>query len=117
MDKKNERLRALCIVLDSVGCGNAPDAATYGDAGADTLGHLFERIPHFSLPNLMRLGLGELLGLPGYVETHPAASWARLTEQSAGKDTTTGHWELMGCALDEAFATFEAFPTDMVAEL
>ena len=109
--------RALCIVLDSVGCGNAPDAAEYGDAGADTLGHLFERIPGFSLPNLTRLGLGDLLGMPEVSTPHPAASWGRLTEQSAGKDTTTGHWELMGCAPGEAFATFKSFPPELVAEL
>ncbi len=109
--------RVLCIVLDSVGCGNAPDAGEYGDAGSNTLGHLFTRIPGFSLPNLARLGLGRVLDLPGDVSVHPAASWARLTEQSAGKDTTTGHWELMGCGLDKAFATFESFPPDLVAEL
>lgn len=109
--------RALCIVLDSVGCGNAPDAADYGDAGANTLGHLFERVPGFFLPNLARLGLYEVLGLPSETPIHPTASWARLTEKSAGKDTTTGHWELMGCALEEAFATFEEFPSELIAEL
>ena len=109
--------RVLCIVLDSVGCGHAPDAADYGDEGANTLGHLFERIDGLTLPNLARLGLNEVLGLPGDVRIHRAASWARLIELSAGKDTTTGHWELMGCGLDKAFATFESFPTDLVAEL
>ncbi|MEO7099191.1 MAG: phosphopentomutase [Luteolibacter sp.] len=109
--------RALCIVLDSVGCGNAPDATDYGDAGANTLGHLFERIPDFSLPNLARLGLYEILDLPDDTKIHPDASWARLTEKSAGKDTTTGHWELMGCSLEKAFATFGSFPPDLVAEL
>ena len=109
--------RVLCIVLDSVGCGHAPDAAAYGDAGADTLGHLFAKVPGFALPNLARLGLYEILGLPGETKIHPDASWARLTEKSAGKDTTTGHWELMGCGLDEAFATFESFPADLVTQL
>lgn len=109
--------RALCIVLDSVGCGNAPDAEAYGDAGADTLGHLFERIPGFALPSMARLGLSKLLGLSDDAETYPGASWARLTETSAGKDTTTGHWELMGCSLEKAFATFEVFPPNLVAEL
>lgn len=109
--------RALCIVLDSVGCGHAPDAADYGDAGANTLGHLFERVPDFKLPNLASLGLHEILAIPGGVEIHPGASWARLTELSAGKDTTTGHWELMGCPLEEAFATYESFPADLVGEL
>jgi phosphopentomutase len=109
--------RVLCIVLDSVGCGNAPDAGAYGDAGADTLGHLFARIPGLALPNLARLGLYEILDLPDDLRIHPDASWARLTEKSAGKDTTTGHWELMGCGPDEAFATFDSFPSELVGEL
>ena len=109
--------RILCIVLDSVGCGDAPDAANYGDAGADTLGHLFERIPNFSLPHLASLGLDRVLGRDGDAVLHPGVSWGRLTEKSAGKDTTTGHWELMGCSLDEAFATYEKFPADLVTEL
>jgi phosphopentomutase len=109
--------RVLCVVLDSVGCGNAPDAEQYGDLGANTLGHLYERIPGFLLPHLERLGLGELLGLPGGVSIHRAASFARLTEKSAGKDTTTGHWELMGSKLEQGFATYEAFPRELIAEL
>ena len=109
--------RAMVIVLDSVGCGHAPDAADYGDAGADTLGHLFERIPNFDLPNLASLGLYQAMGLEREAAMLEGASFARLTEQSAGKDTTTGHWELMDCALDEAFATFESFPPDLVEEL
>jgi phosphopentomutase len=109
--------RVLCIVLDSVGCGHAPDAAEYGDEGADTLGHLFARIPGFSLPNLGRLGLHQLLAIPDETALHPNAAWARLTERSAGKDTTTGHWELMGCNLEKAFATFETFPPGLVAAL
>ena len=109
--------RVLCVVLDSVGCGNAPDAEEYGDAGANTLGHLFERTPGFFLPHLARLGLYEVLGLTTPTSLHPNASWARLTQRSAGKDTTTGHWELMGCPLDKPFATFESFPHELVAEL
>jgi phosphopentomutase len=109
--------RALCIVLDSVGCGNAPDAAKYGDDGADTLGHLFERIPGFELPTLARLGLYDVLGLAKKLPIQPTATWCRLTEESAGKDTTTGHWELMGCAQEAPFAYFEEFPADLVTEL
>lgn len=109
--------RALVIVLDSVGCGNAPDAAAYGDTGANTLGHLFERIPQLDLPNLASLGLYRILGLNRPVTLREGAAWARLSEQSAGKDTTTGHWELMGCALDEPFPTFESFPEELVSEL
>lgn len=109
--------RALCLVLDSVGCGHAPDAAAHNDAGANTLGHLFERIPDLHLPNLASLGLYELLGIKSILPLHGGASWARLTQVSAGKDTTSGHWELMGCEIGEAFATFTEFPHDLVAEL
>jgi phosphopentomutase len=109
--------RVICMVLDSVGCGGAPDAAAYGDAGANTLGHLHERIPGFHLPHLASLGLDDLLGMPGRSLTLPDAKWCRLTEISAGKDTTTGHWELMGCAVTIPFATYEAFPREFVDEL
>ena len=109
--------RALVIVLDSVGCGSAPDAAQYGDEGADTLGHLFARIPHFQLPHLASLGLYQVLGLDLPANLMEGARWARLSAQSAGKDTTTGHWELMGCTLDEPFATFEKFPDDLVSAI
>lgn len=104
-------------MLDSVGCGGAPDAADFGDAGADTLGHLFERIDRLELPALASLGLYEVLGLPRRVETLAGSAWARLTERSAGKDTTTGHWELMGCEMTEPFETFVNFPQDLVDEL
>jgi len=109
--------RALLIVLDSVGCGGAPDAADYGDEGANTLGHLFERIPGLQLPHLMSLGLGEVLGPPHPQRSRQDAFATRLTAQSAGKDTTTGHWELMGCVLDEAFATFDRFPAALVTAI
>lgn len=116
-------MRALCIVLDSVGCGHAPDAAEFGDAGADTLGHLFERIPGFALPSLASLGLHELMrsgDLEFPIESPPllpGAGFARLTENSRGKDTTTGHWELMGAVIDEPFALFERFPADLAAAM
>ena len=110
-------IRALVIVLDSVGCGHAPDAAAYGDDGADTLGHLFERIPDFELQNLASLGLYQVLGLQKPATLRQGTSTARLTATSAGKDTTTGHWELMGLTLGTPFATFESFPAGLVAEL
>jgi len=116
-------MRALCLVLDSVGCGHAPDVAEFGDAGADTLGHLFERIPGFALPALASLGLHEVMrsGDPGFPidppPLLPGAGFARLTEKSRGKDTTTGHWELMGSVIDEPFPVFEQFPDDLVAAL
>lgn len=109
--------RALLIVLDSVGCGCAPDAACYGDRGANTLGHLFERIPGFDLPHLASLGLYQIIGFPRHPEPSPSTLHARLTARSPGKDTTTGHWELMGIVLEEPFTVFASFPADLVEEL
>jgi phosphopentomutase len=109
--------RALVIVLDSAGCGHAPDAAAYGDEGADTLGHLLQRIPDLDLPNLASLGLYQILRLSKPAMLLEGAVWTRLTARSPGKDTTTGHWELMGCPLAEPFATFEKFPDELITEL
>jgi phosphopentomutase len=107
--------RALLIVLDSVGCGGATDAAAYGDEGADTLGHLFER-QRLELPHLASLGLNRLLGRED-PPLFPASEAARMSEASAGKDTTTGHWELAGCILHEPFDTFTSFPRDLLDEI
>lgn len=109
--------RALVIVLDSVGCGGAPDAAAYGDEGADTLRHLYEGIPALRLPNLESLGLSALLGRPFTGKIRMDSRAFRLTELSAGKDTTTGHWELMGCMTAVPFLTCLAFPDDFIAKL
>jgi phosphopentomutase len=107
--------RALVIVLDSVGCGGARDAAEYGDEGADTLGHLFDR-EGLKLPNLAKLGLLHVLGR-GEPVTLANAAWAIMSEASAGKDTTTGHWELAGCVMEQPFDTFESFPQDLLDEI
>lgn len=109
-------MRALLLVLDSVGIGGAADAAQYGDNGANTLGHILEQTPELRLPNLEALGLREV------VPTHRSygsyatykGSYGRMQERSAGKDTTTGHWELAGVILDQPFATFERFPDELV---
>jgi phosphopentomutase len=101
------------MVLDSVGIGGASDAAQYGDDGADTLGHIFERVPGLRLPNLCSLGLPELLEI-NRKRTLCAGSYGRMQEKSAGKDTTTGHWEIAGVILDQPFATFERFPGALV---
>lgn len=112
--------RALVIVLDSVGAGHAPDAAAYGDEGANTLGHILARHPDLSLPHLDRLGLRLALAMaageasPGIPEFGQVGV---MTECSAGKDTTTGHWELAGVVLEEPFATFEKFPPELVAAI
>ena len=89
------------------------DAAAYGDAGADTLGHVV-RQQRPALPNLTRWGLGRLVDGVDDVE-RPAASWGRLTERAAGKDSTTGHWALAGLVLDEPFPTYtDGFPDDVI---
>lgn len=118
-------VRALVLVLDSVGIGGAPDADKYGDAGANTLGHILERTPELRLPNLDSLGLRALVGrdsvepkndLPQRLDgvSPYRASYGRMRERSAGKDTTTGHWEIAGVILEEPFATFERFPDELV---
>ena len=113
--KNPDRRRALVIVLDSVGCGGAKDAAAYGDEGADTLGHLFER-EGLELPNLASLGLNELLGRNG-PPPFPGSAAVKMNEASAGKDTTTGHWELAGSVLKKPFDTFTSFPQDLLDEI
>ena len=113
-------MRALLIVLDSVGIGHAEDAADYGDAGSDTLGHILEREPWLELPNLDRLGLQQArqgaAGLPidDYSTLLDGTTFSWLSERSKGKDTTTGHWEIAGAVLDHAFATFDSFPAELV---
>ena len=116
-------MRALLLVLDSVGIGDAPDADAYGDAGANTLGHILEHRPELRLLNLDSLGLRELIAESGRAEARPsegtcfrmsAASYGKMRERSAGKDTTTGHWELAGVILDEPFAVYERFPDDLI---
>lgn len=110
-------MRALLLVLDSVGCGRAPDAAAYGDEGADTLGHIFATDRSLALPTLDSLGLGLITNGDAGAGTTPGASWGRMREKSAGKDTTTGHWEIAGAVLSEAFATFEKFPRELIAQI
>jgi phosphopentomutase len=100
------------IVLDSVGIGGAPDAAAYGDEGANTLGHLLDRDPSLRLPALWELGLGRILGRGP--EARVRGSYGRMREQSAGKDSTTGHWEIAGVVLEEPFRVFARFPDDLV---
>ncbi len=106
MKKKN---RAVVVVLDSLGVGELPDAAQFGDAGCHTLLHILARMPDLALPNLRSLGLLRLLGAQDAVL--PQAGWGKMAERSRGKDTTTGHWELSGLVLDKPFPTFpHGFP-------
>ena len=105
----------VTIILDGVGIGEAPDSASYGDEGSDTLGHVLEQA-HPALPNLTRLGLGNIRPLTGLTPMDtPLASHGKMTERSSGKDSTTGHWEFAGIILDTPFPTYaEGFPEDMV---
>jgi phosphopentomutase len=105
------------IVLDGVGCGAAADAAAYGDAGSDTLGHVLEQVTTLTLPALERLGLGHVGSLRGIapIAAHTGAVTV-LEPMSAGKDSTTGHWELAGIVLERPFPTFpDGFPAELLA--
>ncbi|MEZ4867725.1 MAG: phosphopentomutase [Caldilineaceae bacterium] len=109
--------RITVIVLDSVGCGDAPDAAAYGDETANTLAHVAGAVGGLKLPNLGKLGMGNLTTIKGVSPTERADGvFGRLTEVSAGKDTTTGHWELAGVILERPFPTYPAgFPKTLLA--
>ncbi len=108
--------RAILIVLDSVGVGELPDAADYGDVGSHTLGHVAETVEGFDMPNMRTLGLGNIPGLPQLAPADaPRANFGRMIEVAQGKDTTTGHWEFMGLVLDEPFQTFpKGFGHDII---
>ena len=106
--------KAILIVLDSVGAGALPDAAAYGDLGANTLGHIAERMP-LHIPNMRALGLGHLPGLSIPRDEMARGAFGRAAEKSMGKDTTTGHWEMTGIILDHPFPTYpEGFPSDVI---
>lgn len=110
--------RAGIIVLDGVGIGEAPDAAAYGDTGSNTLGNLARAVGGFALPNLERAGLGRLAPLLGMRPTDtPNAAQGILVPASAGKDSTTGHWEIAGVHLAKAFPTYpNGFPAEILIE-
>jgi phosphopentomutase len=110
--------RACVIVLDAVGAGELPDAHEYGDEGSDTLGNVAKAVGGLDLPNLEQLGLGNIGDLEGCppLEHAPAVA-GRLFERSKGKDTTTGHWELMGIVTPVAMPTYShGFPSDVIEE-
>lgn len=110
--------RAAIIVLDGVGIGPAPDTDAYGDRGSDTLGNVARQAGSLSLPHLQRLGLGNLAELPGIPPARePAAAWGVARPASAGKDSTTGHWELCGQVVRTPFPTYPGgFPAGLLAE-
>ncbi len=107
--------RAALIVLDSLGIGEMPDASAYGDAGADTLGHIAESKKDLEIPNLLSLGLGNIDGVTRLESiAEPKGSFGRLTERSKGKDTITGHWEIAGLYTEVPFKTFPEFPKEFM---
>ena len=116
--------RIFAIVIDSLGVGSAHDAAEYDDAGADTLGHISEKMEKegekFHIPNLQRMGIGNLHPLKQVEGVEkPLGYYTKLSEASKGKDTMTGHWELMGLYIDTPFQTFTetGFPEELMEEL
>ncbi len=110
--------RALLLVLDGVGIGAAPDTDAYGDHGSDTLGNLARQQGGLALPNLAALGLGCIAPLPGVPPASaPRAAWGAALPRSAGKDSTTGHWELAGVHLERPFPTYpQGFPPDLLEQ-
>lgn len=112
--------RIFVIVMDSLGIGAADDAAAYGDAGTDTLGHIAERREEFVIPNLQKVGMANLHPLKqAHPIEHPLGYYMEMKERSAGKDTMTGHWELMGLYTQKPFQTFteHGFPQGLIDEL
>lgn len=112
--------RVFVIVLDSLGIGPMADSARFDDAGADTLGHISETVEHLDIPNLQRLGLANLKPLKQVKPTeHPEGYFMAMNEASNGKDTMTGHWEMMGIRTDKPFITFteHGFPKELIDEL
>ncbi len=110
--------RIFLIVLDSVGIGALPDASRFGDEGAHTLGHIAREMNGLHMPHLEALGLGNIEEVQGVrAVKQPQAAYGRMMEASAGKDTMTGHWELMGLNIDTPFRTFTetGFPSELIA--
>ena len=112
--------RVFVIVLDSLGIGAVEDSPEYGDVGVDTLGHIAREVPGLKIPNLKKLGMVNLHPLEGMEPAeHPLGRYMRLKERSRGKDTMTGHWEMMGLLVTTPFQTFTShgFPKELIDEL
>jgi phosphopentomutase len=115
MTRPMRPLRAIVLVMDSVGIGALPDAELYGDSGSDTVGNIHRHVP-LRVPTLRRLGLASVAAL-GAPAPAPAGAFGRMAERSAGKDSVTGHWELTGLVLDGPFPTYpHGFPADLIRE-
>jgi phosphopentomutase len=111
--------RVIILLLDGVGCGELPDAEAYSDQGSNTLGNLAKAVGGLSLPNLARLGLGNIIPIQGVPsQEKPQACFGRMAEQSVGKDSTTGHWEIAGLVTSTPFPLFpHGFPPELVQSL
>lgn len=110
--------RVILVVLDSAGIGALPDAHLYGDEGSNTLANIAQSIGGLYLPNLAKLGLGNIEKIKGVPNVeNPLAAYGRMAEKSSGKDTTTGHWELAGVILEQPFPTYpNGFPDDLIRD-
>ncbi|PKM80115.1 MAG: phosphopentomutase [Firmicutes bacterium HGW-Firmicutes-14] len=108
----------ILIVIDSLGAGELPDAEKYGDKGSNTLGNTARAVGGLNLPNLQKLGLGNIIRVQGVPPADkPLAAYGKMAEVSAGKDTTTGHWEISGVILDKPFPVFpHGFPAEIIDE-
>ena len=112
--------RVFVIVMDSLGVGAMEDSESFGDVGVNTLGHIAEAVEHLTMPNLQKLGMANLIPLAGVDEVEkPLGYYTRLREKSNGKDTMTGHWEMMGLEVTRPFQTFTetGFPPELIREL
>jgi phosphopentomutase len=111
--------RIFLIVMDSVGIGEAPDADKFGDRGSDTFGHIAEKMNGLKMPNMAKLGLSNIRQIEGIKKAEkPLAFYTKMQEASNGKDTMTGHWEIMGLNIQTPFRVFpDGFPEELVAEL
>lgn len=111
--------RVFLVVMDSVGIGEAPDAEKFGDKGADTLGHIAEKMGGLNMPNMGKLGLSNIREIKGIQKADkPLAFFTKMQEASSGKDTMTGHWEIMGLNISTPFRVFpEGFPDELISEL
>jgi len=114
----SEYRRAIILLLDGLGVGELPDAAEYGDSGSNTIGNLAGACGGLDIPNLARHGLGNILDIEGVPPSvNPRSCYGKMAEASRGKDSTTGHWEIAGIVLDEAFPVYpEGFPPEIIDE-
>src|SRR5690606_22334862 len=115
-DKMN---RVIVIVLDGVGVGEAPDANIYGDEGSNSVANTAAKIGGLTVPHMQELGFGNIIPITGVSESQKVkGAWGKLQPKSAGKDSVTGHWELMGVHLEHPFPTYpNGFPDDIVQKV